>query len=1575
MSPYFTVGPLGARALGAWGTAQGIARSLRDYRDRQAGCPPAVDEPPSEPLPVDEPPQARPQLWQRVGRVESGPTGMAHLFARREGGLPEFRPDLQPTLWPLSAAPSEKRSEGQRLASRAKGGSAEKNETQAGLARIYRLAGRTWRARAFFARHDTAGAHILQRHFDTWSVFIPERLVAQMVTSPAFLAALPDLELIDASADLTMLCNIAYSPKALAWLLTFMERLAQGEGFLPPQQYFEVFNDLAMAEIDEAAIPVYTGEAWAALLPPEATAEQRGQFCAVMDEIVAGAQPRQDLPVEEGEGGYEEILFQKKGKGAVEKNLGLVLSRYRAFNRPGRVITPAYQGMVASFVRDLATLPLRDNPIDRLFRCTEVALNVLGRAQISPTDMPPILGVLDRDVREMVDECGEDRGLDLGRLIVRLHRQLHPEFVEAAGRVIWALMTPPPGRHRHPNHATAEEVVFESLRHFMETPAVAILDAAPLPPRIRTRWELAKGMAARYTEAQGDPGARDLIAGVGAAFYSGRSEDEVNRDEEIEAKDLLLPVDQGLLLIGVDGTVKPSREEQAEPSAGESPQEALQRVVQGTAALTTAQLVANPRTGLVEVRLGGGVAVPLMHTVAPTRVDDTWAAQRDYHATAVAGGISTTYRELKALDEKEETARGAALTPHGTTALEVSGRLTALKGVDATRMVLGATAGEDAEQRLVKEIRTRISIAHGLNMLQLALQQALQDDTILLDSIEALNRFLPNVTTLEVALVSLLEKAPRSVLDKAGLAMVFRVHYQGIEWANDTYDPELQRFGIETADPYAWMGMTGASSETEHVYFQKRIRELIEGALKSRLTDRYFFDFLWQRFSTSAMRGLAMLKDGSDPQFLINKEVIDLHHDQRLKPSQVVRLVGLLERVPACLNTPAPARIYFQTFGGGILFVDFEGRPLEHVPYHPHLQTAAMQQVHEATEATASDDNPLANDFMHHKLIVAIYEAALEQSEGESSLIEQLSLEFLRAFGIHLPLPLANTGADADWGFAVHSLKMGADEIAAMAEAFALVPPHVLARVRDGWEGRGGLRVVHKEAAPAADFAELTSENDRRGEYRAWNKSIVIYHLQAMSYRNLDGLGRQIWNDTVLHELAEALYEALPQEQRLLFVSIYPWGREPEGAGKWEVIPAATVVDMEPGDFEGQGIRPAFEEKSLGRHVLTSYSTANPRDLFCELFMAYIAHGPEFRERVEGSPHLLAAYNWLRDNVFTTPDSEVIEYVKPADVDLAQIEGQIKIWRAQGQLRSLELEQEERSEWAKEADLPAYVDSIEAARERAMDAEEARHMAEVYGEAYAEDYFTMRRWAEEGRRGALRVWRRRALGKGVASWEHGVLDAMHNALAVMLEVDYDSMEEREKKKAQKLVRQIVTGVWQALRNGQSQGATEIIEEKLASAQDEGGFEIAFHGEENDLLDELIEAACGEIAHGSLLGIAVVRRLSETLLPGQFTPKDIEALHGMATDAEANNIDAIHRIYLFIRERKAWRLNPAQAAELTGRVTWALMIPLGRRLDALQLGRLIQAVAGKKPVIEIAQELNMLPGLVDAFAEQFNKRQG
>lgn len=1222
----------------------------------------------------------------------------------------------------------------------------------------------------------------------------------------------------------------------------------------------------------------------------------------------------------------------------------------------------------------------------RLFRRTDVLLHADlisgGRATADPLSVRTILK---QDFEEMSDEMGDVRGSAFGRWIRVLHAGNHPHTAALSELIMEQALEAPPRHRRHALYPSGEQAVLATLDALFEPQTLSILEGIPWTPKGRSQYERARTLASTMQRvrnpAPADPEAGPPLQDVESIFYA--------PDPESEPRINPAPV----------RSLPPSSEETGAtlPEAERpDPKAALARLGSGNA-LAPIRASADPMTGLASLDLGGGMRVGLWHGVAPVAAEATEAGRRDWDSRSDSLPIETG-RELAALDQEQYALRVAEADRAGSS-LMVPERLAALKRLDSVALAMNARLGKNAEARFLTEIANSVSIEHGLHLFELALREKLREPELRIDSVPDLNRVLPDVTALEVALVSLTERIPRLFLHREGLTLPLRITLSGIEWANDDYNPKTQRQGLYPVDAFVHMGITGIREGTESTGFQPRIRSLLQQALKTQLSDRHFFNRLWDGYPESAGAGLRMLKEFGNPRALLRQEWRDTDHPHYLLPlSRVARLIGLLERLPSFLNEPDLPRVYFKPFATGLLFFDGEGEAIEHVNYHPHLRRQGFHEVYEGTEASESDDNHIAHTFVGNKVLGAVYDRALNQIGEGYSLIEELSTEFALRFGIHLPLALQKV--DPAEPTAPLSYKMGPDEIRELTEVFSRLPAFVLARARDGTSHGGGIRTIRKEHSAHLNMIDLTHKNGVLGRYDPWARALSFFHMRETPFRSLDEAGRAMWRDTVLHEIGEALFDGLTPEERLDFVGVFPWRRTSDVGGSVPAIHPGMLELIETGDWFT--LTPALPEAELRRHLLTSYSSSNPRDLFCEAFMAYVNHGPEFRSRAETSPYLREMYRHIRDRLFSTPEGSV-EYREIASLSLAELEGQVTRWRHEGQQLSAQEALEEAHEAAMESSIGATALSWNAVQEAEDAAELAERRWESGSERFVEAYYSLLENDESAtRRQGREDW---AAGTPETADRNKMEDTFADALAehvfadllgergwgeedVLLEEEFeeeirlfqeeeewDESEAEPPREGLRAAIEVLAGrVWRHLRNGRQDRARDAIARMIdgihvrdpAARIDEDA---------EDILDLLTDTALSELGRGPGRRGRLTQALARHLLPGQFGREDLLRLETILAQNQTSFLRAIRPLYDFLMGRKRWHLTGDQAADIVTQLaspTHRISNRAGRSL----IPDLIRHFEGEPgDLYAVADSLGLEAGSVDAFAENFLPAEG
>jgi len=1385
-----------------------------------------------------------------------------------------------------------------------------------------------------------------------WSYWVPARDAARMATDPRWVREhlAPEYKRMRSSS--LALQDLSYHSEWLEFFSRFIKRSQEFPNLRAPNHYADWFAELALNFGSQEEIPWEKFFSKSGLSP-----EERGLLRDLIEEFRLERHVSSNPPPFPGN---QEIASHLLGfpsrPGLLDKkvvsasNNQLVLEQIRQFLK-----MKAEQGrsdkalhFAKHVLESLNRLPVR-HMANLDFMRSDLYLNILHGMGLAPEKGPSFLPLLKLDLEELALESPLNRGLALDRWIYRLKVQGHPQMERAVAMILEEVLKPPP-RHYHNSFTTSSEAsVLETLNIFWTPKTQEVLKASLQDPELLRTCEKIAGMVERYRQSQGVSVSERSNQKVQDVFYGGPRPHEI---EHMKTEDLLLPAAEVPRLAGGEADPK--------TTTSDSTETALAHVM-SRGALSTVTVEPNPETGLLQIDLGGGTKLSLWHAVAPLRSEEAARSRSDWDRRQDST-LHEIRRELGKLDREKEKLDVAAMIPVPKAAPEeIQANLTLAREADTLQAMMRMALGEDPEGLLLQQLGEAMSMRQGLDLIEMLLRQK-WDGGIRLKNLRDLNSHLPNATSSDVILTSLGEKAPRILASEEGVTMPYRLHVSGIEWANDSYDPATQREGLFPVDPYQFGGITGASIGTEHSFFNSYVTGLLQSALKARLSDRKLFLELWNRYSESSMAGLKLLKDWGDSKKILNKEVHDLEDMKVLSASEVVRLVGLLERIPNCLNRPDAARIHFKPFGAGIVFLNAEGKPMEYVSYHPHLQTSGFQEVHYKTESDLSDGNLHAQEFLGERLLGKILDTSFEQSEGDLSVLEEKMFEFHRRFGVHLPLAMRIAGETIEsmsYGETrmVHtkSLKMGLQEIEAITQAFGMLPKDLLQRIVAGSEEGGGLVQVRKDLSRDMDFVDWTRNGNTLGYYTPDDRSITLLHMQMKPYHQLDAVGRQLWSDTVLHELGEALYESLSPRDRETFVSIYPWktgiGEEDAAA-----VPASFLVTLGETALETMGLTPALPEKELNRHLLTHYSASNPRDLFCEAFMSYIAHGPEFREKAKASDYLQKLYDLFRDRFFTGPEGK-LEYVAPVEASLAEVDGQIRRWRLEGTAQRQDLDMEEAHEEAKQNLFSEYILSPEATadQERADAArEEARDLEKERG--YLGAYFAGVDLEAAGVKSPA-VSEEESQNQDSRPWQ----DLLQGAISGRLKREFGSSASSE------VSERFAERLLAFMSRGQRNRAINFLEVRFKRLARDG---VSIDGEPEEIFDLIKEAAEQSLINRNFFWEPTISIFRRRLLPGQYSPEHLNALEEIIRSEKLLDSLKIRAIYEFLEKQKDWKLPPEELVMMTAAFADAYT-SWGRKWGARDVAALLRGLTEEKLDIYDLQRKTKIPYvIIDTFAERF-----
>lgn len=583
--------------------------------------------------------------------------------------------------------------------------------------------------------------------------------------------------------------------------------------------------------------------------------------------------------------------------------------------------------------------------------------------------------------------------------------------------------------------------------------------------------------------------------------------------------------------------------------------------------------------------------------------------------------------------------------------------------LEAFRQRVGLIARRDQSMNL---LFNSIDPEETLSRLTLVLEKR----GVMVETMEDLNNHYPHITQTELGLLALTDLIPEFFLEYG------RPFNHPVE--NPENDPREVPFivaananglimGLETVDPnrdwggYAQLGVTEAPGTLEHVPFG-RSREIITELLSLSITNYRLHERVWNSADSALIDGIGRLDRlaimratgtadsrpisqlisslSANQRRIFEKEqkainnliatslVVDVQNGNILHPSEIIKLLGLLDQLPVgWLTDNRPFQGFFTPFGPGVLFMDGEGEPQQYRPYSPYYLRQSLQGVYYESVSSERENKTMAlifNQLSSHAHALAM--RSIDESCDDPSLLEGVVADLKLRFNINLHIkPLMNFVTDQNWIDAYGNkgkksvqeigIKVGYYEAKQILNTLQLVPREMLARVRDIVKINSGhfpLEEILNGITKLADF------NKDGGVLR-------IYQDGEFPFYGLSEAGRALYSYVLLHEVAHGVWEDLTTEEIAAWKDI-----------SWS--PAGSV----PQDF------------------LTFYSrTIDSEEDFTEHFASFVLHGEEFRHATVDNEALRRKYEVMK-NVFRRIGGGDREYPQISSFTLRQIHGELE---------------------------------------------------------------------------------------------------------------------------------------------------------------------------------------------------------------------------------------------------------------------------------------------------------------------------
>lgn len=543
----------------------------------------------------------------------------------------------------------------------------------------------------------------------------------------------------------------------------------------------------------------------------------------------------------------------------------------------------------------------------------------------------------------------------------------------------------------------------------------------------------------------------------------------------------------------------------------------------------------------------------------------------------------------------------------------------------------------ERRESLMNALFSALTFDNGLRTLGMSLRK--EGDTPY-HTMEELNADYPHITKTEVVLMSLLQDPPADYVNYGKkhsndpntrlVPIIIGLGPNGLATALETLD--LNRDAQEGG--YAQLGITGKSEGVDFVPLREGYRKMVEEIVSLTISNYRLHERVWNVFDTAISQGLGIIdreairracgleldipiadlkrsltptqyedykREASRIDRNFGKNIIvNSHTGQALSPSDMVKLIGLIDGMPKELfDEEKPFEGSFTPYGAGILLVQVTGEK-RFYPYKAYYVREAMQGMY--YEAVQSSETSRTFAEVYNLLLAQAENSVFHESQetGESpSILEGIKLDIKLEFGINLVVnppflidetEMIDSMLPRHQGSALKKIdviKMSADEARQIYEILRILPKELLKPIKQ----------IRKLAATGQTLGAYMDGLKPAATYE--DGVISIYEDPDFPYVNMDPKLRVAQGFALIHEIFHSLWRSM----------------DPKEMDSWERISWGRDKD--------------HEDESLDKtQYLTLYShVLNPEEDFCDHGASYVLHGEEFRQKARDLPDLRRKYD------------------------------------------------------------------------------------------------------------------------------------------------------------------------------------------------------------------------------------------------------------------------------------------------------------------------------------------------------------
>lgn len=460
-----------------------------------------------------------------------------------------------------------------------------------------------------------------------------------------------------------------------------------------------------------------------------------------------------------------------------------------------------------------------------------------------------------------------------------------------------------------------------------------------------------------------------------------------------------------------------------------------------------------------------------------------------------------------------------------------------------------------------------------------------------------------SLTSEEMTWISVLESLPSMLIEHklSSVPAIVDHFWDGVEWSLDTLARD--KSDERPSDTYEMAGLTGARDDTQFSPFIPKVALAMRGLYLGIVSDAQIFNQVFDDLDSAALvsgdgkilRAFAAREGKAFDDryavevrqrvndFLSDLAVINILKGSLMSPSEVVRLIGMLEIIPAFLFERRVVAMI--PSGRGVMFLDPATLgEIEYVSYDPFVSHIAQNEIYHGT-------NSIDREAPVWRLLFEKIREHIRQKndkEGNFTKLEKLIKDIKDNYGIKVKSAVEKTDIPDQLRLFLtkkinYTVKMGYWDLFCVSNILSEIPKRYLT----------GIKSIERKASGDI-YSEMLYGIFHAGTFNRETGALDLI-IPPVSSDDRLGASSMRYSLTIAHEVGHSIYDQFAKA----------WKRLSKASNKF----------------------PISQRRA---HFVTAYASTGPEEDFAESFACYYVFGDDFRALAAKHPVLARKYAFIK---------------------------------------------------------------------------------------------------------------------------------------------------------------------------------------------------------------------------------------------------------------------------------------------------------------------------------------------------------